>query len=147
MARIGPALLVTFLLVAPAGSSGAQQDLSKRVDELAKRVEQLEAQQPQPITQVHRDAGGAALFLFGAFCALWAQNTNRNPWLWFFLGLFFNVITVLVLLSKNSDDRRLARGEPVASGSRVAIVIVASLLIVVALAAFLFWAWTPGAVR
>ena len=43
-------------------------------------------------------------FLFGAFCALWAQNTRRNPWLWFFLGLFFSVIAVIVLLVKNSDD-------------------------------------------
>ena len=44
------------------------------------------------------------LFLFGAFCALWAQNTSRNPWGWFFLGLFFSVITVIVLLIKSADD-------------------------------------------
>ncbi len=42
--------------------------------------------------------------LFGAFCALWAQNTGRRPLLWFFLGVFFSVITVLVLLYKNSQD-------------------------------------------
>ncbi|MEO6001758.1 MAG: hypothetical protein ABIZ04_04115 [Opitutus sp.] len=48
---------------------------------------------------------GLVLFLFGAFCALWAQNSGRSGWLWFFLGLFFSVITVLVLLSKNSIDR------------------------------------------
>ena len=53
----------------------------------------------------HADAG-AALMLFGAFCALWAQNTGRNAWLWFFLGAFFSVITVLVLLYKNSQDRQ-----------------------------------------
>ena len=47
---------------------------------------------------------GGVLFLFGAFCALWAQNTRRNPWAWFFLGLFFSVVTVIVLLVKNSDD-------------------------------------------
>ena len=47
---------------------------------------------------------GVALFLCGAFCALWAQNTRRHPWLWFFMGLFFNVITVIVLLVKNADD-------------------------------------------
>jgi hypothetical protein len=52
-----------------------------------------------------------ALFLFSAFCALWAQNTGRNAWLWFFMGLLFSVITVLVLLSKNSEDRKeKARG-------------------------------------
>lgn len=41
------------------------------------------------------------LVLFGSFCALWAQNTGRSPWLWFFMGLFLHVITVLVLLAKN----------------------------------------------
>ena len=40
-------------------------------------------------------------FLFGIFCAYWAQTTNRNPWLWFFLGFFFGPIAGLVLLSKN----------------------------------------------
>jgi hypothetical protein len=49
------------------------------------------------------------LFLVGVFCALWAQNTRRNPWLWFFLGLFFHWITLLVLLSKNAENQRAAR--------------------------------------
>jgi len=40
-------------------------------------------------------------FLFGIFCAYWAQTTNRNAWLWFFLGWFFAPITGLVLLSEN----------------------------------------------
>ena len=31
---------------------------------------------------------------------------RRNAWLWFFLGLFFNVVTLLVLLYKNSRERR-----------------------------------------
>jgi len=48
---------------------------------------------------------GGVVFLFAAFCALWAQNTRRNAWLWFFLGLFFSVITIFVLLYKNSRDR------------------------------------------
>ena len=72
----------------------------------------MESKQREPVTEIHRDPGGAVVFLFGAFCALWAQNTNRNPWLWFFLGLFFNVITVLVLLAKNSNGLRQARGDP-----------------------------------
>jgi Na+/melibiose symporter-like transporter len=55
-------------------------------------------------------AGGMVSFLFGAFCALWAQNTGRNAWLWFFLGLIFSVITVIILLLKNSDDRNLRSG-------------------------------------
>jgi hypothetical protein len=46
------------------------------------------------------------LIIFGAFSALWAQNTGRNPWLWFFLGYLFNIITVLVILAKNPQSRR-----------------------------------------
>lgn len=46
-------------------------------------------------------------FLSGIFCALWAQNTGRNAWLWFFLGVFFNAIILLVLLYKNSKRIRL----------------------------------------
>jgi len=48
---------------------------------------------------------GTVVFLFGAFCALWAQNTNRNPWLWFFLGVFLNMIAVLVVLAKNNKGK------------------------------------------
>lgn len=40
---------------------------------------------------------------------LLAQDSDsRNAWLWFFLGLLFSVITVLVLLYKNSQDRAIA---------------------------------------
>lgn len=48
---------------------------------------------------------GTVFYLFGLFCAYWAQSTNRNAWLWFFLGLFFAPITGLVLLYKNSQER------------------------------------------
>lgn len=50
-------------------------------------------------------ATGALVLLFGAFCALWAQNTGRNAWLWFFLGMIFHVIAVAMLLYKNSNAR------------------------------------------
>lgn len=49
---------------------------------------------------------GTVCFLFGIFCAYWAQTTNRNAWLWFFAGLFFAPITGLVLLAKNGRDLR-----------------------------------------
>lgn len=48
---------------------------------------------------------GMVFYLFGLFCAYWAQSTNRNPWLWFFVGLLFAPITGLVLLYKNSEDK------------------------------------------
>jgi len=87
------------------GTARAQaQYESGRVAGLENRVATLEHQFPSHTTE------GAACFICGAFCALWAQNTGRNAWLWFFLGLFFNVITVLVLLRKNSNDRRTQRG-------------------------------------
>jgi hypothetical protein len=50
-------------------------------------------------------ATGALVLLFGAFCALWAQNTGRNAWLWFFLGVMFHVVAVAVLLYKNTEGR------------------------------------------
>lgn len=43
-------------------------------------------------------------FLFGIFCAYWAQTTDRNPWLWFFLGFFFAPIAGLILLNENSKN-------------------------------------------
>ena len=50
--------------------------------------------------------GFVVAFLCGSFCALWAQNTGRGPWLWFFLGMLFNVITLVVMLMKNAGDKR-----------------------------------------
>ena len=71
----------------------------QRVTNVEQRVSALEG-------RVKQFGGeGLELFLIGAFCALWAQNTGRNAWLWFFLGLFFSVITVIALLIKNSNDR------------------------------------------
>lgn len=46
---------------------------------------------------------GTVFFLFGIFCAYWAQSTGRNAWLWFFLGLFFAPITGVVLLYLNYE--------------------------------------------
>jgi hypothetical protein len=52
------------------------------------------------------------LFLFGAFSALWAQNSGREPAGWFFLGMVFSLITVLVILVKNRADLDLAALPP-----------------------------------
>lgn len=54
---------------------------------------------------------GLVFYLFGIFCAYWAQNTGRSAWLWFFVGWFFAPITGLVLLHKNSGGRG-ASGRP-----------------------------------
>lgn len=44
------------------------------------------------------------LFICGSICALWAQNTRRNSWLWFFFGFFGAFIALLALLWTNSRD-------------------------------------------
>jgi uncharacterized MAPEG superfamily protein len=85
------------------------KEAEERVDRAEQRMSGLE----QRVNAAQREAqeaatAGGASFLFGAFCALWAQNTSRNAWLWFFLGLFFSVITVIFLLYKNSSDRKAA---------------------------------------
>ena len=85
--------LAVVLLIAVTSPLLAQTD-----PDLEARVRRLEH-------KVGDTTSGVTIWLYGAVCALWAQNTRRNAWLWFFLGLFFSVITVLVLLYKNSEDR------------------------------------------
>lgn len=102
---------IALIIVLAAGvvpdTLPAQEEVSPSVASLQQRVATLEGR----VGSIEDDAaaGGLILFLFGAFCALWAQNTGRSAWGWFFLGLFFSVIAVLVLLHKNSGDidRRL----------------------------------------
>jgi hypothetical protein len=100
-------LLFFMLPICVPSAAQADEQTDRRIAELERRINSL----PTPI-QTHGD-NGVLVFLFGVFCALWAQNTGRSAWLWFFLGLFFSVITVIVLLSKNSEDlarRRLKGG-------------------------------------
>jgi hypothetical protein len=108
VAKVGAYIVVAlFFPVLVPGAVRADDAADKRIAELENRTERLQKRienLPSPVEQHGPD--GAAMFLFGAFCALWAQNTNRNAWAWFFLGLFFSVITVLVLLAKNSEDRK-----------------------------------------
>jgi hypothetical protein len=54
---------------------------------------------------------GSVFFLFGIFCAYWAQQTCRNAWLWFFLGLFFAPLTGIVLLAKNYSELNQPRSK------------------------------------
>jgi cell division protein FtsW (lipid II flippase) len=90
-----------LLLVLAFGSmlpmrAAAQDDLEQRVSRLEHKVAS--------------DQGvGVAVFVCAAFLALWAQNTGRNAWLWFFLGLFFSVIVIFVMLYKNSNDRKIGK--------------------------------------
>jgi Na+/melibiose symporter-like transporter len=89
--------LVIVFYTAPAARG---QAADPRIDALEQRVSHLEH-------STNTDgAASVAVFICGAFCALWAQQTGRNAWAWFFLGIFFSVITLIVLLHKNSEDKK-----------------------------------------
>lgn len=105
-ARLTPLISLALFLTALFGAApaysqpiGVAEVGANDIPALERRVARLENQTSDYA------AKGATAVLFGAFCALWAQNTRRNPWLWFFTGAIFTVITVLVLLYKNSEDR------------------------------------------
>ncbi len=101
--------VVASLLATVWRPLNAQTPDSTHVNQLENEVETLRSDL-EDLKSDLRDKGekGFVLFLFGGFCALWAQNTRRNPWLWFFLGALFNIITVIVLLNKNSNDKKTA---------------------------------------
>ena len=108
-------LAIMFLLVIAASSSTLAQngdaDLRSEIDSLKSQIGKLEsdiAGLDHTQRQLAEESGGIAivLFLFGAFCALWAQSSGRSAWLWFFLGVIFHVIAVLFVLSKNGADLR-----------------------------------------
>lgn len=96
--------LVCGCFFGPAIGHGQELDVPEIEDEDKPNLETRVARLERKIG--NHAATGATAMLFGAFCALWAQNTRRNAWLWFFMGTFFTVITALVLLYKNSEDRQ-----------------------------------------
>ena len=113
MARsVGHFLVIAVFFIFVTSDASADEGLERRVSDLENRIAGLQQRVssiPTPV-QSHSSDGGV-LFLFAAFCALWAQNTNRNAWVWFFFGLCLSVIAVLVLLAKNSEDRKRHRSK------------------------------------
>ncbi len=97
-------LFLAVITLLPAWGQTSSPSSGAELARLENRVADIER-----VVKKHSQSGaaaGAVAWLFAAFCALWAQNTGRNSVLWFFLGLFFSVITVIVLLFKNAGDRR-----------------------------------------
>ena len=86
--------------------SSLREQLNASQQEVNSLREQVNASQQEASSLPEGISVSSVAFLFGSFCALWAQNTKRNPWFWFFAGLIFTVIATLVLLYKNSEDRQ-----------------------------------------
>lgn len=83
--------------------------LERQIASLENQVFALETAMDDVNRKLQGGSGGLILLFFGFFCALWAQNTGRSAWLWFFLGVFFNVFAVISLLVKNGRYRRAVR--------------------------------------
>jgi hypothetical protein len=116
MSKASVLLVVAVLFLGVVQFASAQHSDAAQIGVVEAQVAQLRSevnafennvQSIQASVRNEAAGSGVAVFLFGVVCALWAQNSGRNPWLWFFLGLCFNVITGLVLLSKNSQDRKM----------------------------------------
>ena len=96
-------------------SASAQQPDVAQIENVESQLRRVDTEVGNLRSEVNRlqsatrsvAGSGAAVWLFGVVCALWAQNSGRNPWLWFFLGLLFSVIAGLVMLYKNSQDRKM----------------------------------------
>lgn len=92
-------LLFALAVLLTGSSFGATDVTEQRLARLEQRVSRL-------------DSLVSIGLVSAAICALWAQNTGRNPWLWFFLGLIFSVLALFFLLYKNADDLRVGRTVP-----------------------------------
>ena len=112
--RLLVSAIVVFLFLIQSATLHAQGQSPndgatyQRLMEMEQRIGTLQYQVgdlQQRLSSQTDSGGGVLLFLFGVFCALWAQNTGRSAWLWFFVGFLFNVLAVIVLLMKNSNDR------------------------------------------
>src|SRR5271165_5611792 len=90
MRRVFPWLLASVAVVLAPGRATAQDQVEARIRDLERqiaeeessvnaRIQELENQIARQSSSVRdNSSNGAALFLYGVFCALWAQNTGRS---------------------------------------------------------------------
>lgn len=99
------ALVTLFSLFWFSTTANASEEEIANLQARVYQLEQENKRQSSKIETVEEIAKKSAplLFLFGAFCALWAQNNRRNAWGWFFLGAIFSVFAVLFVLSLNKE--------------------------------------------
>ena len=58
------------------------------------------------LQSLNSDLTGLIFFLFGIFCAYWAQEKGRNAWFWFFAGALLGPLTGLILLYLNRRQKK-----------------------------------------
>ncbi|WP_395343758.1 hypothetical protein PN836_004105 [Ningiella sp. W23] len=98
-------MVFSFQSLVFASEQSTISELENKVSQLQTKVAQLEFAQTQAESDISKlqetiKNSGIAIVLFAFFCAWWAKTSGRSALLWFFLGLFFHVITAIVLLIK-----------------------------------------------
>jgi hypothetical protein len=104
----------TSLCDAQENPPGYQQTTDQKIASLQDEVTRLRTS-----SNAAASGSGLVFILFGGFCALWAQNTNRSPWLWFFLGLFFTAFALIAVLIKNSDAKKFKNPRLFSEGRKI----------------------------
>jgi hypothetical protein len=83
---------------------------AREVSELRMQIARMEERLRKAELKSFDDKNvGIVLVAAAGLCALWAQNTGRSAWLWFFFGLILNPIAVIAMLYKNARDRDARR--------------------------------------
>jgi len=120
-------VIVSLMLLAPTSGWSAQESdsdlaamkirlnsIEREARELESRIDKLEGNDRFFSGSINGQKYSFSIpstaslgLVIGCFCALWAQNTKRNAWLWFFMGGCFAPIALFVLLAKNSEHQRL----------------------------------------
>lgn len=101
-------LLLCFNVVAETKIETSTSELETKVALVQNRVNLLEQKvydnsyQIESLSDAAKD-NALTLLLFAFFCAWWAKTTGRSAVVWFLLGLFFHVITAIVLISKTVE--------------------------------------------
>jgi hypothetical protein len=116
------AVLLPWLVVAAVLTSARNSDAQEgRIRQLEQRVSRLEKGRDLD----DQALGGFGAYLIsglgilavGAFCALWARSTRRDPWLWLAAGVVFNFLALIAVWIKHEEDKKAASAEGAAPGS------------------------------
>lgn len=98
-----PILLAVVAITCLVPEQGVAEE--GRLDQIEKRVKQLEQRTKQDIGPGMYVLPGLSLVAIAVYCALWARSTGRDPWLWLSAGLVFNFFTLFAIWIKHDHDQ------------------------------------------